>query len=66
MSTKYFLVTDELKCHNLCSKYPHFTFTHAPASTLYSQTRKLCYHKDDRAMRAIYNTIQYNIRLIKS
>ena len=23
-------------------------------------TRKLCYRKDDRAMRAIYNTIQYN------
>jgi len=24
---EYYLVTDELKCHNLCSKYPPFTFT---------------------------------------
>jgi len=22
---KYYLVTDELKCHNLCSKYPPFS-----------------------------------------
>jgi len=25
---EYYLVTDELKCHNLCLKYPHFCLTH--------------------------------------
>jgi len=24
---EYYLVTDELKCHNLCSKYPPFSLT---------------------------------------
>ena len=24
---EYYCVTDELKCHNLCSKYPFFSLT---------------------------------------
>jgi len=26
---EYYCVIDELKCHNLCSKYPPFTLTQA-------------------------------------